>query len=210
VAHLPDTYKKVIELARRPGGVRARELEAAGLYATYAGRLVAMGYLVKLGRGTYGARAVRSASVKSAQLAKLAAAAPKGVICLTSALHFHGLIKREPDDFWIAIGTNSRRPAQLKGKARFIQVAQPCLEEGVEIRRLDGVEVGIFSAPKSVADAFKFRRRVGIDVAIEAFKAFRRQYPKRSNELRRAAVVCRVERVMHTYAEAIEAVGEAT
>ena len=203
VQHLPASYKKVIELAGRPGGVRARDLEAAGLYATYAKRLVSQGHLIKVGRGTYAARVSPAVSREHAGLISAAQAAPRGILCLTTALRFHRLVKRDAGNLWIALGTNDRRPVRLKGRARFVHVAPACLAEGVEIRRLDGVEVRMFSAAKSVADAFKFRRRVGIDVAVEALQNFQRLYGRRARELERAASVCRVERVMRPYMDAL-------
>jgi hypothetical protein len=88
--------------------------------------------------------------------------------------------------------------------AQFIQVSRECLEEGVEVRKLDGVEVRMFSAAKSIADAFKFRRRIGLDVALEALQAFQDRYAKRHFELERAATACRVSRVIKPYLEALE------
>lgn len=205
--YLPASYQRVIELASRPGGVRARDIVAAGLYAAYADRLVASGHLVKVARGTY---AVPATSKAHSQLAELGRRSTKGVVCLTSALHFHGLIKTRPSELWVALGTKDRRPARLMKSVRFVHFSPTCLEAGVEVRRIDGVEVRVFSAAKSVADAFKFRSKVGVAVALEALRAFEAKYSLRGRDLQHAARICRVELVLRPYVEAVEAAAATT
>src|SRR5512138_712574 len=128
--------------------------------------------------------------------------APRGVICLLSALRFHGLGTQLPPDVWLAIPLKGWRPTIRALPVRFVYMSDPAFEAGVETHVLEGVTVRITSAAKTVADCFKFRNKVGLDVALEALRDYRGAR-RDLDELRRFAKVCRVDRVMRPYLEAL-------
>lgn len=135
-------------------------------------------------------------------LAEVSLAAPRAVVCLLSALRFHGLGTQLPPDVWLAIPQKGWRPATRGLPVRIVYMSEASLEAGVETHDIEGVPVRITSAAKTVADCFKFRNKVGLDVALEALRDYRSSR-RDLEELRRFAKVCRVDRVMRPYLEAI-------
>jgi predicted transcriptional regulator of viral defense system len=135
-------------------------------------------------------------------LVEVARLAPRGVICLLSALRFHGLGTQLPPDAWLAISLKGWRPTIRDLPVRFVYMSGKAFDAGVETHRLEGIEVRVTSAAKTVADCFKFRNKIGLDVALEALRDYRGAR-RDLEELRRFAKVCRVERVMRPYLEAL-------
>jgi len=127
---------------------------------------------------------------------------PEGVICLLSALRFHGLTTQNPFEVWIAIDRKAWRPRVAHPPLRLFYLSGPALKEGVEEHEISGVTVRVFSAAKTVADCFKFRNKIGIDVAVEALREYRRTHPKHLDAIWRFAQVDRVTRVIQPYLEA--------
>jgi len=135
-------------------------------------------------------------------LATSAAAIPKAVICLLSALQFQGLTTEWPREIWIALDRQSRVPPSLQLPLRVHRFSKTTLEFGVEEHRIEGVTVRITNPAKTVADCFRFRNRYGVGVAVEALK----DYLKRGlplEPLHQTARVCRVEKTMAPYLEAL-------
>ena len=135
-------------------------------------------------------------------LAIVCAAIPNAVICLLSALQFHGLTSEWPGEIWIAIDRQSKIPKSLKAPLRVHRFSKPTLEFGIEEHGIEGVIVRVTSPEKTVADCFRFRNRYGTDVAVEAL----RDYLKRRQPIEgllTAARVCRVENVIRPYLEAL-------
>jgi predicted transcriptional regulator of viral defense system len=128
---------------------------------------------------------------------------PGGVVCLLSALRFHGLTTQQPADVWLALPEKARRPRLDYPRLRVARFSGAALSEGVETHRIEGVNVRVYSAAKTVADCFKYRNKIGIDVAVEALKDFARTRRGGANDLARAARACRVSRVMQPYLDAI-------
>jgi predicted transcriptional regulator of viral defense system len=135
-------------------------------------------------------------------LVEVARLAPRGIICLLSALRFHGLGTQLPPDVWLAIPLKGWRPTIRDLPVRFVYMSGPAFEAGVETHVLEGVTVRITNAAKTVADCFKFRNKVGLDVALDALRDYRGAR-RDLEELRRFAKVCRVDRVMRPYLEAL-------
>jgi predicted transcriptional regulator of viral defense system len=129
--------------------------------------------------------------------------APKGVICLLSALRFHDLGTQDPFEVWLAIGEKDRRPRSEYPRIRIVRFSKPSLAFGQESRDIEGVPTRIFSAAKTVADCFKYRNKIGLDVAIEALRECMRSRKATTDELWQAAKVCRVANVMRPYMEAL-------
>jgi predicted transcriptional regulator of viral defense system len=134
-------------------------------------------------------------------LAVVARVVPKGVVCLLSALAYHDLGTQLPHEVWLAIGATARRPARSPARLRVVRMSGPPLTSGVEVHNIEGVPVRIFNAAKTVADCFRFRNKIGLDVAIEALRAYRRRGDL--DALWRYAEICRVARVIRPYLEAI-------
>jgi predicted transcriptional regulator of viral defense system len=135
-------------------------------------------------------------------LATAAALVPNGVVCLLSALQFHEIGTQAPFEVWLAIDRKARKPIIAEPPLRIVRFSPRALREGVEEQQLEGVPVRITSAARTVADCFKYRNKIGLDVALEALRAYRRT--KRSvDDLARAARVVRVSNVMRPYLEAV-------
>lgn len=191
---------RAVQLIRRRGIVRSGDADRLGIARTYLSRLVQRGDLQRLGRGlyavpTYGATAHVS-------LAEVATAVPSGVICLLSALAYHQLGTQMPHQVWIAIGLTARAPTRASVQLRIIRLSGQALTAGIGTHRIEGIRVRVYGPAKTVADCFKFRNKIGLDVAVEALRDYRR---KRGNmdDLWRYARICRVSRVMQPYLEAV-------
>lgn len=206
VRHILTTDKdlkreQILELARQRGILRPRDLESRGIAGEYLNKLLAEGTLDRPGRGLY--RLATARPSRHAQLAEVAKRAPKAVVCLLSALEYHGLTTEMPHEIWVAIPNRTRPPRVDYPPLRIVQVTEPAYRFGVETHSIDGVEVRIYSAAKTVADCFKFRSLVGLDVALQALRDCWRKKQATSDELWKAAKVCRMTNVMRPYMESI-------
>ena len=154
-------------------------------------------------RGVYlGRHAARS---RHRDLLIVATRVPRGVFCLLTALAFHGLTTEMPHEIWLAVGLKARTPALDTPPLRLVRLSEPILEAGVEVHEQHGVELRLFSAAKTAADCFKFRSRVGIDVAVAALREGWAKKRFTIDELWHFARVCRVTAVMRPYLEALVA-----
>ena len=134
-------------------------------------------------------------------LAIAAKKTPGGVICLLSALRFHGLTTQDPHEVWMAIDFKAHKPSAASPALRVVRFSGPALLEGIEHHTLEGVRVSIYSAAKTVADCFKYRNKLGVDVAIEALRDALRARKTTVDEIHRFAKVCRVANVIRPYLE---------
>jgi predicted transcriptional regulator of viral defense system len=125
------------------------------------------------------------------------------VICLLSALRFHGLTTQNPFEVWIAVDQKARRPAVSYPPLRIIHLSGNAFSSGIEEHRIEGINVPVYSPAKTVADCFKFRNKIGTDVALEALRDYQRKYRSGMDELWRYAKLGRVTRVMQPYLEAL-------
>jgi predicted transcriptional regulator of viral defense system len=185
----------------RQGTVRSRELVAAGLTRSEISRRVTAGKLVRLGRGLY-ARPDYQGGAHSA-LVEVAKRAPKVVFCLLTALRLHELTTQSPHEVWIAIGNKEHPPRMAYPKLRAVRFAPAALAVGVETRRVDGTSIRVTNVAKTVADCFKFRGKVGLDVALEALREARRSRRLSVDEVWRYAKADRVVNIMRPYLEAL-------
>jgi predicted transcriptional regulator of viral defense system len=193
--------ERIVQLARQKGILRPRDLEFHGIAGEYLNKLLAQGTLERPGRGLYRLAGARIG--RHAQLAEIAKRAPNAVVCLISALDYHGLTTEIPHEIWLAIPKKARPPRIDYPPQRIVRVADLAYRFGIETHRIDGVEVRVYSAAKTVADCFKFRSLVGLDVAIEAMRDCWRKKKATSDELWKAAKVCRMTNVMRPYMEAV-------
>lgn len=193
--------EQIMETIRRLGIVRVAELEVQGIPRSRLYRLVRQGAVVREARGIY----VASNHLYTAghTLAEVAKRVPGGVFCLLTALRFHELTTQNPYEVWIALPTKARKPKLDYPPLRVARFSGPAFAEGIETHQIEGVDIRVYSAAKTVADCFKYRNKVGIDVAVEALRDFSRRYRGGANELARFARICRVTRVMQPYLDSI-------
>lgn len=199
---MPSTTKqRALRLIGKMGLVRPRELEAEGISRVQLARLVNEGLVVRQARGIY--TVSRHAPTEAHSLAQVAKRVPNAVFCLFTALRFHNLTTQSAPEVWIALPEKARRPQLDYPRLRVARFSGPALTEGIEEHSAEGVEIRVYSAAKTVADCFKYRNKVGIDVAVEALRDFSRKHRGGANDLARFARICRVSRVMQPYLDAI-------
>ena len=193
--------ERTMEFVLRKGIVRPRDLEALGIPREYLLRLHRQGKLSRTGRGIY--TLPDAAVTERHSYAEVAKRVPEAVLCLLSALAFHELTTQSPAAVWIALGKGARKPAILSPSLRVVRLTEPSLSEGVEKHTVEGVPVRVYSAAKTVADCFKFRNKIGLDIAIEALKDCLRQKKATINDIYRYAKICRVSNVIRPYMESL-------
>ena len=194
-------FERTMQYVRQHGIVRPRDIEAIGIPREYLLRLHGQGKLNRSGRGIY---SLPDAAVTERHTyAEVAKRVPEAVLCLLSALAFHEITTQSPASVWIALGKGARKPAIVSPSLRVIRLTEPSLSEGIEKQSVEGVTVRVYSAAKTVADCFKFRNKIGLDIAIEALKDCLRQKKATVNEIYRYAKICRVSNVIRPYMEAL-------
>ena len=195
------TQNPTLRLIRQMGLVRPGELEARGVPRAQLYRLVQKGLVEKRSRGLY--TATQHPYTAEHTLAQVTKRVPSGVFCLLTALRFHELTTQSPAEVWIALPEKARKPRLDYPRLRVARFSGAALTEGIETHRREGVDIRVYSAAKTVADCFKYRNKVGIDVAVEALRDFGRRYRGGATELAHFARICRVSRVMQPYVDAI-------
>ena len=195
------SHNPTLRLIRQMGLVRPGELEARGVPRAQLYRLVRKGLVERQSRGLYAA--IQHPYTAEHTLAQVAKRIPSGVFCLLTALRFHELTTQSPAEVWIALPEKARKPRLDYPRLRVARFSGAALTEGVEQHRREGVEIRVYSAAKTVADCFKYRNKVGIDVAVEALRDFSRRHRGGTTELARFARICRVTRIMQPYLDAI-------
>lgn len=196
-----DRTEQVLEIVEKAGVLRPRDLDKYCIPRICLSRLCERGFLQRVGRGLY---VLPNADVSEHHsLAEACKRVPHGVVCLLSALRFHGLTTQSPHEVWLAIGSKAWRPQVDSPPLRIVRFSARALEAGVEEHAVEGVTTRIYNPAKTVADCFKYRNKIGLDVALEALRDCRRQRICTNDELWRYAKICRVANVMRPYVEAI-------
>jgi predicted transcriptional regulator of viral defense system len=193
--------EQVLELARATGVVRPRDLDAQCIPHIYLTRLVRQGLLERVGRGLYSLPDAEVSEYRS--LAEAATRVPQGVVCLLSALRFHELTTQNPFEVWMAVHHKAWAPRSDGPPLRIVRMSGAAFDSGIETHQVEGVTVRVYCPAKTVADCFKFRSKVGLDVALEALRDHRRAYPAGMDDLWRYAKMCRVSAVIRPYLEAL-------
>jgi predicted transcriptional regulator of viral defense system len=191
----------LLRLARRRGIFTAAEAATAGVHSQELSRAVDAGLIDRIARGQY--RRAGLEVTENHALAIAAQAVPRGVICLLSALSFHGIGTQLPFEVWIAVERGSRTPSLRYPALRVARFSGPAFHQGIEMHRIEGRPVRIYSIAKTVADLFKYRTKIGLDVAMEALREVWRERLATIDEIDHFARICRVERVMRPYLEMI-------
>jgi predicted transcriptional regulator of viral defense system len=191
----------LMNLVRKIGILRPRDLQAHGIPRVYLRMAVDQGAIIRVGRGLYIPKGAKPTEHHS--LAQAAKRVPKGVVCLLSALRFHDLTTQSPFEVWLAIGEKSRLPRFDTPSLRIVRFSGRALTYGVQDHRIEGVPVHVFSPAKTVADCFRYRNKIGLDVALEALRDCIRKRKATRDELWNAAKRCRVANVMRPYLESL-------
>jgi predicted transcriptional regulator of viral defense system len=202
---MESTQDAILALARDQGLIRPLDLDARGLPRVSLTRLVRQGRLTRVGRGLY-ALPDRAMSEYSA-LAEVARKHPRAVVCLLSALRFHEVTTQAPFEVWLAIPNKARAPRldnlYRSGPLRIVRFSERALTEGIEEQLIDGVPVRVTKLARTVADCFKYRNKIGLDVALEALRESWKAKRVTMDELWRYAWLCRVANVMRPYLESL-------
>lgn len=199
----PPHEQSVLRLARRRGLLHARDVAALGVPTVALTRLVRAGLLERIGRGVYAVPNGPMSAQRS--LAEVALRAPRGVVCLLSALRVHEIGTQAPYEVWLALPPGVVAPRIASPALRVMRMSGDALSEGIERIKIDGVQVPVFNAAKTVADCFKFRNKIGLDVAMEALREAWRAKQVTMDDLWRYAGIDRVSRIMRPYMEALVA-----
>ncbi len=193
----------LINSLRQKGILRAKDIETLGISRTYLGKLRRKGIVERVGRGLYSlANADYSASHSLAEASKQI---PKGVVCLLSALSFHDFTTQLPFEVWMAIDFKARKPNLTGTPIRIVRFSGQALNSGIQKHKVDATEIRVYSPAKTVADCFKYRNKIGLDVALEAMREGWREKRFTMEELWRFAKICRVGNVMRPYLESLAA-----
>lgn len=192
---------RLLKLARQAGVLRPRDLDAEGIPRVYLRRLLAEGLLDHPGRGLYVAAGLKPSPNHS--LAEACKRVPHAIVCLLSALQFHELTTQAPFEVWLAIGERARQPKVDYPPLRIVRFSGSALEDGIKGYRVEGVTVKVYSPAKTVADCFKYRNKIGLDVALEALRDCWKKRRSTMDELWKAAQTCRVANVMRPYLESL-------
>lgn len=201
MAGMERTAKRLIDLTRSRGLIRPRDLASLAISRVSLTRAVRSGQLERMGRGLYGLPG-REISAHGS-LAEVARRVPKGVVCLLSALRFHGLTTQAPFEVWLAIENKAIAPKLKYPPLRIVRFSGAAFTDGVEEHLVDAVTVRVTSVAKTVADCFKFRNKIGLDVALEALRDAWKQKRMSSEDIWRYAKICRVANVMRPYLESL-------
>lgn len=198
---MTSNYEQVISLTRQHGLIRPRDLDAHGLPRVALTRLVKQGKLIRVGRGLY-ANPDRQTS-EHAALAEVARKYPQSVICLLSALRVHNLTTQAPFEVWLGIPNKARAPNMDYPPLRIIHLSDSSLNEGIKEHVIDGVTVRVTNIARTVTDCFKFRNKIGLDVALEALHEAWGDKRVTMDELWHYATQYRVANVMRPYMESL-------
>jgi predicted transcriptional regulator of viral defense system len=194
-------HKRLADLARESSVFQSRDVEAHGITREHLRRLHRKGFVERVGRGLY---ALTDAPVtEHHSLVEAAKRVPHGVVCLLSALRFHGLTTQSPFEVWLAIDRNAYRTKDDSMPLRIVRFSGRAMSEGIKEHEIEGVAVPIYCPAKMIADCFKYRNKIGLDVALEALRECWRERLCTMEDLWRYAKICRVANVMRPYLESL-------
>lgn len=196
-----EITNKIIQIVKRLGIVRPRDMDKYGIHRKYIQRLYNQDILIRIGRGLYTLPNTEPSENRS--IAEACKRMPSGVVCLLSALRFHSLTTQSPYEIWMAIDNKARSPKKLGIPIRIARFSGKVLTSGIEDHIIEGVPIRIYNPAKTVADCFKFRNKIGMDVALEALRDCHRSRKCTMDDLWKYAKICRVANVMKPYLESL-------
>jgi predicted transcriptional regulator of viral defense system len=199
----PNHHQAVLQLARQQALLRAQDVAALGLPTVALTRLVAAGQLERVARGVYALPGQAMGEHRS--LAEVALRVPRGVVCLLSALRVHGIGTQAPFEVWLALPQGMSAPQLTQPALRLVRMSGNAFTQGVMEVTVDGVQVPVFNPAKTIADCFKYRNKIGLDIALEALRDGWQQRKVTIDDLFAYAAVNRVANVMRPYLESLVA-----
>ncbi|MGH8453558.1 MAG: type IV toxin-antitoxin system AbiEi family antitoxin domain-containing protein [Nevskiales bacterium] len=198
----PTAISPALSNALARGPVRAQQLREMDIPRIMLTRMVRSGQLKRIARGVYAA--ARYQPSEHQDLVRVASHSRTGVFCLLTALRFHQITTQSPHEVWLAIPNKARASKLAYPPLRIVRFSGPARTEGIEQHRVDGITLRVYSVAKTVADCFKYRHKIGLDVALEALRESRRERRATIDELWQYAKICRVANVMRPYLESVE------
>jgi len=193
--------QQVIDLVREQSVIRPRDLKEHGLPRDYLYILAQEGVIERIGRGLYQWPNIDLGRHHS--LVEVSKLAPNAVVALLSALNYHNMTTQNPHQIWLAIDRKAWRPEISYPPVRFVTMSAESLHAGVETHSIEGVQIKVFNPAKTVVDCFKYRGKIGIDVALEALREGWSAHKFTIDELQSYAKICRVQKVMQPYLESL-------
>ena len=193
--------QQVIDLVRGQSLIRPRDLKEHGLPKDYLYILAQEGVIERIGRGLY--QWPNKDLGRHHSLVEISKLAPKAIVALLSALNYHNMTTQNPHQIWLAIDRKAWRPEISYPPVRFVTMSAESLHSGVETHSIEGVSIKIFNPAKTVVDCFKYRGKVGLDVALEALREGWSARKFTIDELQGYAKICRVQKVMQPYLESL-------
>lgn len=193
------------DLQRAGVGVffRPRDVVPLGLTYYQLQRMVTEGRVERVGPGLYRLAEVEATEMET--IAMVASAVPHAIVCLLSALRIHEIGTQSPHQVWLAIDRKARIPRRLPAKVRIVRFSGAMLTYGVVTESMQGVRVRLTNPARTVVDCFRYRNKIGLDVAMEALRDAVRSRKAMVSEIDRAAEVCRIRTVIGPYLEALSA-----
>jgi predicted transcriptional regulator of viral defense system len=180
---------------------RPRDVARLGLSHYQLLRMLAEGRVERVGRGLYRLADVEATEMET--IAMVASAVPHAIVCLLSALRIHEIGTQSPHQVWLAIDRKARKPTRLPVRTNIVRFSGPMLTYGVVTQSMQGVPVRLTNPARTVVDCFRYRRKVGLDVAMEALRDTVRRRKATISEIDRAAEVCRIRSIIGPYLEAL-------
>lgn len=197
-----NSTEKAVDIFRRHQGMlRTKEALVKGIHPRTLYALRKEGMVVEMARGLH--RLAKLPPLGNPDLATVALKVPESVICLVSALAFHELTTQVPHEVYVALPKDQKAPRLVHPPIRVFHYDGRPYRQGFAEHRLDGVTVRIYTPEKTLADCFKFRNKIGLDAVLEALKLYMRRKSKDLDTLQKYARLCRVERIMRPYLEAL-------
>nr|MBN2277234.1 transcriptional regulator [candidate division Zixibacteria bacterium] len=196
-----EITNQIIKIVKRLGIVRPRDMDEYDIHRKYIHMLYNQGVLNRIGRGLYTLPETEPSENRS--IAEACKRVPSGIVCLLSALRFHDLTTQSPYEIWMAIDNKARSPKELGIPIRIARFSGKVLTSGIERHNIEGVTIRVYNPAKTVADCFKFRNKIGLDVALEALRDCHRARKCTMDDLWKYAKICRVANIMKPYLESL-------
>jgi predicted transcriptional regulator of viral defense system len=199
---MKENFQRAIRIFQENNGVmKSSQLFKLGIQPRILYAMRDNGLVIQEGRGLY--RLANEQVWSDPDLAVIALRIPKGVICLISALYFHQITTQLPHEVYVALPKDSEKPRLEYPPTRFFWISPEPFKAGIEKHKIDHVNIRVYSVAKTIADCFKFRNSIGMDVALEALQEGLRQKKATFDEIQQFAHVDRVEKIMRPYLEAL-------
>lgn len=192
--------EKLVEVLKDNGIIKASEILKLGISREYLRKLYTKNVVAKAARGYYVLPGYEMTAMQS--ITQAAKHISRGVICLLSALRVHDLTTQNPFEVWLAIERDTWKPNKtLSAQVRYMRFSGEAYTEGVETKVIDNIKIKVYCPAKTVADCFKYRNKIGLDVAMEALSDCTKKRKATSDEIWHYAKLCRVSNVMRPYME---------